>query len=226
MDKEMILAPHLEPDQPGVLGGPAAMAFKARKLPSRDQALREAIRRRRRVVFAYQGAKDAKPYWRHVEPLASVHFADRVYLYGFDLHRHAPRIFRLDRIGVVRTSQRRFQPKTTREPLEAVAEAITGRPVGFTASVLVPGGGPGAWEPGRVSFAWRREPAENPPGWVRLVLLMEDDADRALAALARLPGEWILESQGQLADRLEVVARNAEATRRFQAGLSAATRPR
>ncbi|MDR2380231.1 MAG: WYL domain-containing protein [Bifidobacteriaceae bacterium] len=224
MDKDMVLAPHFEPDGPGAPSGPAAMVIKARKLPSPDQALREAIRRRRRVAFVYQGAKDSKPYWRHVEPLAAVHFADRVYLYGFDLHRDAPRIFRLDRIGVVRPGHRRFQPKTTREPLEAVAEAITGRTAGFAASVLVPGDGPGAWEPGRVSFAWRRERAQDPPGWVRLVLLMDDDADRALAALARLPGEWILESQGLLADRLAALASNAEATRRFQAGLSRASR--
>jgi predicted DNA-binding transcriptional regulator YafY len=136
-------------------------------------------------------------------------------LYAFDLDRQAPRVFRLDRIGAVRREVRRFQPKDLPEPVLAVAEAVTRKQLGFAASVLVPPGGPARWNPERVSFIWRSEAARDPAGWIRLVFLFDQD-ERALASLANLRGDWILESPSRLVDLLAALGRNAAASERLQ----------
>lgn len=58
----------------------------------------EAVREGRRIRFDYRGASDVVAAERHVEPWGVVWWHGRWYLAGHDLHRGAPRVFRLSRI--------------------------------------------------------------------------------------------------------------------------------
>jgi proteasome accessory factor B len=61
-------------------------------------AVAGAIRERRAVSFAYQGASDTAPAARRVQPWGVVWWHGRWYLVGHDLDRDAPRVFRLSRL--------------------------------------------------------------------------------------------------------------------------------
>jgi proteasome accessory factor B len=61
-------------------------------------AVHEALREAKRLSFSYQGAGDATPAPRNVEPWGLVWGRGRWYLVGHDLDRAAPRAFRLSRV--------------------------------------------------------------------------------------------------------------------------------
>lgn len=60
--------------------------------------LARAIVHRRRVRLGYLKAGAESPEERHLEPWHLLHAEGETYLLSYDLHRSAPRLFRLDRI--------------------------------------------------------------------------------------------------------------------------------
>ncbi|MFP4635116.1 MAG: helix-turn-helix transcriptional regulator [Nitriliruptoraceae bacterium] len=83
--------------------------------PATLSRLRDAVRDRRRVQLTYQGRADTAPQQREVDPWA-LHVVDGSwYLQGHDHGAGARRVFRLDRIGSVTTTD---QPVTVEAPAQ------------------------------------------------------------------------------------------------------------
>ena len=61
--------------------------------------LRSAIRDRKSVRFRYRRPGDAEASPRHIEPWGLIHREGGWYCVGYDIDRHAPRIFRTSRIS-------------------------------------------------------------------------------------------------------------------------------
>lgn len=84
-------------------GGPAVD-------PAVLTAVAQACRDTERLEFGY-GAADGTRTERHVEPFKLVALGRRWYLVAYDLHRHAWRSFRLDRLDGPRPTGARFRPR-------------------------------------------------------------------------------------------------------------------
>jgi predicted DNA-binding transcriptional regulator YafY len=69
--------------------------------PDKVQIIDNAIQKKQRIRIRYRGAKDPRPVWRNVDPLALHLAGDDLYLIAFDLDRDDWRTFKAVRISHV-----------------------------------------------------------------------------------------------------------------------------
>ncbi|MEV2274426.1 YafY family protein [Nocardiopsis sp. NPDC049922] len=114
-------------------GGPTAD-------PSALATLAAACRDHEIVTFGYRSRQAADTTARRVEPHALVTAGRRWYLVGFDLHRDAWRVFRVDRLTAPAPTGRRVTPREPPggDPAAFVATAIVSAPTRYTARASVP----------------------------------------------------------------------------------------
>ncbi|MGI5131513.1 helix-turn-helix transcriptional regulator [Pseudonocardia sp. CA-107938] len=95
-------------------------------------AVAEACRAEERLEFAYTAADGARTD-RLVEPLRLVALGRRWYLVAYDLHRHAWRSFRLDRLAGPRCTGVRFRPRElpAADAAQFVQAAVDQRPSSY-----------------------------------------------------------------------------------------------
>ena len=117
---------------------PASFADGPAVDPGVLTAVAQACRDTERLEFGYTAA-DATRSARHVEPFRLVPLGRRWYLVAYDLHRHAWRSFRLDRLDAPRATGARFRPRTlpAGDAAEFVRAGISQVPRTFEAEVVV-----------------------------------------------------------------------------------------
>ena len=175
------------PVEPGLLLdlGHAVRGTEQVRLDYRDRAGRETERR--------------------VEPYRIVVLGRRWYLLCFDLERADWRTFRLDRIGAVHRSRWRFTPRAdVPDPAAHVQHAVTAAPYPHVARVTVFAPAEEVVElfPPTYGTVTELRPAEHPDGPACRLETGAADLDALAWFLARLPGEFVVESPEALRETL------------------------
>lgn len=137
-----------------------------------------ATRHRLRISFDYRPTPTAAPQRRIMDPWGLVTLHDRIYLVGWDVHREAPRSFRVLRISALRQLREPASHTTpTSPPRDIVARALRQGRQRVDATLRVrPGQG------GELPEAGTPDPAD--PATVRLVDVDRDWLVRTAAGAA------------------------------------------
>ncbi|MCT2265851.1 YafY family transcriptional regulator [Dietzia cinnamea] len=142
---------------------------------------------------------------RRVEPYRIVVLGRRWYLLCFDLERADWRTFRLDRIRAVHRSRWRFTPRAdVPDPAAHVQHAVTAAPYPHVARVTVFAPSEEVVElfPPMYATVTELRPAEHPDGPACRLEAGAADLDVLAWYLARLPGEFVVESPEALRETL------------------------
>lgn len=151
--------------------------------------LADAIGNRQVVAFDYE-RKDGAVAPRRVEPQRQAHHLGRWYLLGWDLGRDDWRVFRVDRIGGLRVSTARFEPRPS--PADSAIDYLAGGINRGREAVVIVVDAPA----GAVADAFRHDNAEVEPlseGRTRVRLRLES-WEWPLLALAFLDADFSVEA--------------------------------